>query len=313
MIRTRTKSPALLQLGLGRVHGVAPLKRTQPYDPESPPRKKSVSTKPGATTGLNSNTDQLLRIEALLKRVEERAERAERRVESLEEFIRNELFPRVAGPISAPAPASRPASPPSPQPSPVRGPLPGIGLDLSRVQDREIKEGNAGVVRQRANEALKERGITCLGVNSKGKGRYRLLFKEADVDGLRRDDSWVRTHFDKGALYGEQWYPIRIDRAYREVATDELRCTIFGRMNGVKVHKMRWLGTASVDKEYRTMVVYLDRKEEVDRLLTKITVEMANGECAFTQPFVQGLQPARCYRYHLYGHLHYRCKAPTPV
>jgi hypothetical protein len=78
-----------------------------------------------------------------------------------------------------------------------------------------------------------------LGVNSKGKGRYRLLFKEADVDGLQQDDSWVRTHFDKGALYGEQWYLIWIDRAYQEVATDELGCTIFGRMNGAKVHKMR--------------------------------------------------------------------------
>jgi len=122
----------------------------------------------------------------------------------------------------------------------------------------------------------------------------------------------VKTHFDKGTLYREQWYPLRIDRAYREVGTDELGCTLFGRMNGVKVHKMRWLGTASIDKEYRTMVVYLDKKE-VDGLLAKMTVEMANGECAFTRPFVQGLQPARCYRCHLYGHLHYRCKAPTPI
>ena len=66
------------------------------------------------------------------------------------------------------------------------------------------------------------------------------------------------------------------------MATDDLECTLFGRMNKVKVHKMRWLGTASVDKEYRTMVVYLDKKEEVDRLLEQVTVEMANGECAFT-------------------------------
>jgi hypothetical protein len=72
-----------------------PLKRTQPYNPESPPRKKSVSTKARTTTAAsssgtspsNANTDQLLRIEALLKRVEERAERVEKRVESLEEFI----------------------------------------------------------------------------------------------------------------------------------------------------------------------------------------------------------------------------------
>ena len=54
------------------------------------------------------------------------------------------------------------------------------------------------------NEVLKERGITCLGVNSKWNGWYWLLFKEMDVDSLRRDDSWVKTHFDKGTLYGEQ-------------------------------------------------------------------------------------------------------------
>ncbi|KFA80208.1 hypothetical protein S40288_09886 [Stachybotrys chartarum IBT 40288] len=106
---------------------------------------------------------------------------------------------------------------------------------------------------------------------------------------------------------------LRVDRAYRAVATDELGCAVFGQMNGVKVRKMRWLGTASVDKEYRSMVVYVDKKEEANRLLAKQTVEMANGECAFTRPFVQGLQPARCYRCHLYGHLHYRCKAPVPM
>ena len=60
---------------------------------------------------------------------------------------------------------------------------------------------------------------------------------------------------------------MRIDRAYKSVAIDDLGCTLFGRMNKVKVHKMRWLGIAPIDKEYRTMVVYLDKKEEVDRLL----------------------------------------------
>jgi hypothetical protein len=63
--------------------------------------------------------------------------------------------------------------------------------------------------------------------------------------------------FNKGTLYREQWYPIWIDRAYKSVATDDLGCTLFGRMNKVKVLKMRWLGTASIDKEYRKMVVYL--------------------------------------------------------
>jgi hypothetical protein len=73
---------------------------------------------------------------------------------------------------------------------------------LSRVAIPEIREGNAGTVRRRVNEALKEKGISYLGVNSKGNGRYRLLFRGDDIDDVRRDDTWLRTHFDKGTLYG---------------------------------------------------------------------------------------------------------------
>ena len=62
-----------------------------------------------------------------------------------------------------------------------------------------------------------------------------------------------------------------------------------------------------IDKEYRSMVVYLDTKEEVGRFLAKMMVTMVNGECAYTRSFFVGRQPARCYRCHLYGHLQYRC------
>ncbi|KAM4061540.1 hypothetical protein HRG_007282 [Hirsutella rhossiliensis] len=81
-----------------------PLKPTLQFDPEPrPSRKKSAVPKAKSTNSdPNVNEDSLARIEALLKRVEERAERAEKRVESLEEFIRNELFPRVASPPSPP-------------------------------------------------------------------------------------------------------------------------------------------------------------------------------------------------------------------
>jgi hypothetical protein len=299
-----------------------PLKHTQPFEPSSTTRaKRANSTK--ATTSQTVPTpvgaDQWTQVIALLTRVESallsaerRAEKAEQRIETLEEFIRNELFPRISTPLRTgpPPPPSPPSSPP-PSIAPVQ--IPGIGLDLSRVTIPEIKDGNAGAVRRRVNEALRERDITCLGVNSKGNGRYRLLFQGKDIDNVRKDDTWVRTHFDRGTLYGEQWYPIRVDRAYHETAVDEMGCSIFGQLNGVKVHKMRWLGHVSIDKEYRSMVVYLDTKEEVDRLLAKMTVTVANGECAYTRPFAIGRQPARCYRCHLYGHLHYRCRAPAPI
>src|SRR5437868_2675797 len=106
-------------------------------------RKKSMPTKARTTrTATQTNKDPLLRIEALLKRVEEQAERAKKRVELLEEFIRNEVFPRVGNPIPALVElvsVTHPHLPPSPPSSPAQGPLPGIGLDLSQVQDEEIK------------------------------------------------------------------------------------------------------------------------------------------------------------------------------
>ena len=242
---------------------------------------------------------------------EHRAEKAEKRIETLKEFIRNELFPRInksslADPLLPLSPLSSPL-PSVPPPSVVPGQIPRIGLDLSRVAIPEIRQGNAGTVRKRVNEALKEKGITCIRVNSKGNSRYRLLFHKSDIDKVRRDDTWLQKHFDRGKLYGEQWYPMRVDRVFRKVAVDEMGGALFGQMNGVKVHEMWWLGNVSEDKEHRSMAVYLDTKEEVDRLLTGVTVNMANEECAFTRPFVLGRQPARCYRCHLYSHLHYHC------
>jgi hypothetical protein len=306
-----------------------PLKRTQPFDPSSPPQAKRANsntattvrptraqpTPLGATDQWSQVKDLLTRVETALIAAELRAQSAEKRIETLEEFIRNELFPRIntPPPHPSPPPFPPPPSPPSPPLSPPPSRIPGIGLDLSRCTIPEIAGGNAGTVRKRVNEALKEKDITCLGVNSKGSGRYRLLFQANDIDAVRRDNTWLATHFDRGRLYGEEWYPMRVDRVFHKVAVDEMGCKLFSQLNGVKVHKMRWLGNVSVDKEYRSMVVYLDTKEEVDRLLAKMTVTMANGECAYTRPFVIGRQPARCYRCQLYGHLHYRCRAPAQI
>ena len=122
-------------------------------------------------------------METALEAAERRAEKAEKRIETLEDFIRNELFPRINTP--QPAVSHTPPSPPSsPPPAVIPARIPGIGLDLSRTSISEIKEGNAGIVRRRVDEALKEKGIKCLGVNAKGNGRYRLLFKGKDIDNI---------------------------------------------------------------------------------------------------------------------------------
>jgi hypothetical protein len=58
---------------------------------------------------------------------------------------------------------------------------------------------------------------------------------------------------------------MRVDRAFtkwrwtRPVVHFSVNC----------VHKMRWLGNVSIDNEYRSMDVYLEMKEEVDRSLQR--------------------------------------------
>ena len=121
-----------------------PLKRTQPFEPNSPPRaKRTNSTKatiPGPASAVSISDewvqvrDLLARVETALASAEQRAEKAEKRIEALE-FIRNELFHRIGttSTVNSPSPPSSPSSPP---PSIAPRQIPGVGLDLSRVEDR---------------------------------------------------------------------------------------------------------------------------------------------------------------------------------
>lgn len=175
----------------------------------------------------------------------------------------------------------------------------------------------------RVNDALKEKDITCIGVNDKGNGRYRLIFEnDDDVNVVRRDDSWLNVHLPKARLYGEQWYPVRLDRVHRDAPIDEEGCELFGSLHGVKVHKMRWVvvfksPVATVVSEihdggeYRSVGAYLDNPAEAQQLIEKRCIEATRGESVFVHPWKTERQPVRCYRCHHYGHLHYRCKAPT--
>jgi hypothetical protein len=156
-----------------------PLKRPQPYEPVSPQRVKKASTpKPNSRKTSTSssgpsdqpiqNADHLVRVEALLARVElallaseKRAEKAEKRLLDLEELIRDQILPRVSSsdvPLpssNAATPQTLPLSPPSTPPPTAR--VPSIGLDLSRTTNHELKVGNAGTIRRRADDALKKR------------------------------------------------------------------------------------------------------------------------------------------------------------
>lgn len=233
------------------------LKRTTPIEPVySPPRKRTGSVasstaskgpsippsippskgKKSAHVSFRepaSSSTPLTEMQQILQIIQQQ----NARIESLESLIRDELLPRLADPSAttkkaAPIPTNQPIS--MEQLFPPKQ-IPGIGLDLSRCYEY-IRKSNAGVVRSAVNKSLEEIGVKCLGINDKGNSRFRLLFDKKDIDKVRRDDKWLESEFPRARIYGEQWYPLRLDRVSEDTAIDVDGCKEFGRRNDVMVY-----------------------------------------------------------------------------
>ena len=53
------------------------------------------------------------------------------------------------------------------------------------------------------------------------------------------------------------------DKVRSDLDLEDLGRRLVSRMNGVVVHKMLWFKEMGVDKKYGSLVLYLDRREEV--------------------------------------------------
>lgn len=164
-------------------------------------------------------------------------------------------------------------------------------------------------------ECSETKGIKCRVVKSTKEHTLRLLFKtNADALVVRKYTGWLKGSFQQARVEGEQWYPIKVDRVnkmhlknlHEEHTHDEL-CRHYGEENGgVEIKKMRWLG-GKTHLLYGSLVVYLCKKEEADRLLENQTMEF-QGESGFTKQFIRRVLPQRCFRCQEYGHHQLRCR-----
>ena len=143
-------------------------------------------------------------------------------------------------------------------------------------------------MRRHVNKALKERDIICLGVNSKGNSQYQLLFQGKDINNIQKDNTQVKIYFNRGILYREQQYLVRVNRVYYSIVVDKIGYLIFSQLNRVKVYKIQQLRSVLINKEYYLIVIYLDIKEEVNRLIIKIIVTIVNREYIYTYLFIIG-------------------------
>ena len=139
----------------------------------------------------------------LLLRLQSSGQTRQTNVSSLREVYTKRAFPKDWCYFPCKSPPPPPSSPSSPRPPITPGQILGVGLDLSRVAiPRSRRErGDGTQVGERGSQG---EGHNLFGSQSKRYGRYRLLFHGGGIDEVRRDDTWLRTHFDRETLYREQ-------------------------------------------------------------------------------------------------------------
>lgn len=220
--------------------------------------------------------------------------------------------------ISPSSSASQPQLPASPH----------VTIGVSAAKRRtEIVAEKPGTVRKRIDEALAEleetKSVKCWGIsrNPRDNNKFKVFFKDqAEVELVRRCTGWMNGYFQETRLQAEQWYPVRVDSVYKEavledVASDKVKSGVaqtIERENDVQIHKIQWLSKPGTEKVHGSMVLYLVKREQAERLVQGGRVEI-EGETAFARPYQRRSGPRRCYKCHQFGHVAAACSSPEPV
>ena len=56
-----------------------------------------------------------------------------------------------------------------------------------------------------------------------------------NVYAVHQDDKWVKICFAGSSFYGEQWYPVKIDRVWRDLDLKNITRELLGRINRAKI------------------------------------------------------------------------------
>jgi hypothetical protein len=82
--------------------------------------------------------------------------------------------------------------------------------------------------------------------------------------------------------------------------------------NEVQVHRIQWLSKPDAGKIHGSMVLYLGRRSDAEKLLQRGRVEV-DGETAFARPYERRTGPRRCFQCHQLGHMKAHCTSTQVV
>ena len=191
-------------------------------------------------------------------------------------------------------------------------------IDTSRASVIEKAKTNPATIREAIEKEIR---------NQQGKESWRCIAVTRDVknhDRIRitgRDAQEIKTikeAADKVVAGGsrvlrDQLYPIKVDNARRDGVLAPKGSLLpdiiesLGKENDTPIAKVAWISKKDNGKAYGSMIIYLHRGSDANRLLQEGYFHI-NGESGFTNVFEKRPKPDQCYNCQGMNHKAYNCK-----
>lgn len=128
---------------------------------------------------------------------------------------------------------------------------------------------------------------------------------------------WVKESAQKALPFEcrvlrDQLFPVKVDNTNQTAVLNQEGHLLpgiveaLGRENEVNIAKISWLSKKDTSKAYGSMVVYVTKRAEAEKLLTEQYFHVA-GESAVTRVFEPRLNLHQCYNCQEIGHKAYSC------
>jgi hypothetical protein len=191
-------------------------------------------------------------------------------------------------------------------------------IDMSRASAEEKTKTNPAVVREAIEKEVRNQqgkeGWRCIAVTRDVKNHDRIRITGRDAQEIKV----IKEAADKVVAAGsrvlrDQLYPIKVDNARKDgiLNTDGSMLPgiteSLGKENEASVAKVAWISKRDNGKAYGSMIVYLHRGSDANRLLQEGYFHI-NGESGFTNVFERRPKPDQCYNCQGMNHKAYSCK-----
>jgi hypothetical protein len=191
-------------------------------------------------------------------------------------------------------------------------------IDTSKMADNENERMSAGRIRAvveteiRTMEGHMHWRCRAVTVDPKNTNRIRVACRdEAEHQLVKRV---AEAKIGTGArVLRDELYPIKVDSVNKAAVLDEKdeirvgAAAAFSEENEVAVAKIAWLSRKGSAKAYGSMIVYLTKGTDAQRLLADGFFH-AGGESGVTSVFEYRPRPMQCYNCQDIGHKAFQCK-----